>query len=68
MELEAGSVAPAARRRNVRAYPTVPRGRPEFPGCQSFTLKCDEVGPYEGRFEFRDAAPETQGQFFLAGS
>ena len=59
MELEAGSVAPAARRRNVRAYPTVPRGRPEFPGCQSFTLKCDEVGPYEGRFEFRDAAPET---------
>ena len=59
MELEAGSVAPAARRRNVRAYPAVPRGRPEFPGCQSFTLKCDEVGPYEGRFEFRDAAPET---------
>ena len=59
MELEAGTVAPVERRRKAGTYPTTPRGRPEFPGCRSFTLKCDEVGTYEGRFEFWDAATET---------
>ena len=59
MELEAGTVAPVERRRKAGTYPTTPRGRPEFPGCRSFTLKCGEVGTYEGRFEFWDVATET---------
>ena len=59
MEFEPGSVAPAAPRRKPRTYPTTRRGMPEFPGCRSFTLKCGEVGTYEGRFEFWDAATET---------
>ena len=35
------------------------RPAPEFPGCRSMFLRCDEVGTYEGRFEFWDAATET---------
>ena len=59
MEFESGSVAPVAPHRKPRTYPTTRRGRPEFPGCRSFTLTCGEVGTYEGRFEFWDAATET---------
>ena len=43
----------------ARTYPTTPRGRPEFPGCGTITLKCDEIATYEGRFELWDAATET---------
>ena len=43
----------------ARAYPTTRRGRPEFPGCRTVTLKCDEIATYEGRFELWDAATET---------
>ena len=56
MEVEADSTAAAQRRRKGRVYP---RGAPEFPGCRAITLRCDEVGTYEGRFEFWDAATET---------
>ena len=35
------------------------RSAPEFPGCRPMFLGCDEVGTYEGRFEFWDAATET---------
>ena len=43
----------------ARAYPTTRRGRPEFPGCGTITLKCDEIATWEGRFELWDAATET---------
>ena len=35
------------------------RPAPEFPGCRPLFLGRDEVGTYEGRFEFWDAATET---------
>ena len=61
MEFEAGSAAAteAGGRRKAQAYPTSPRGRPEFPGCRAITLTRDELAAYEGRFEFWDAATET---------
>ena len=54
-----GAAPEARRRRRTRKYPTSPRRRPEFPGCRTITLKCDEIATYEGRFEFWDAATET---------
>ena len=61
MEFEARSATAteAGRRSKARAYPTGPRGRPEFPGCRTISIKRDEVATYEGRFEFWDAATET---------
>ena len=35
------------------------RPAPEFPGCRPMFLGRDDVGTYEGRFEFWDAATET---------
>ena len=67
MEFEARS-ATAGRSSKARAYPTSPRGRPEFPGCRAtrgfpgcraIALTRDELATYEGRFEFWDAATET---------
>ena len=58
MEFEARSAA-ADRRSRARKYPTTRRGKPEFPGCGTITLKCDAIATYEGRFEFWDAATET---------
>ena len=46
------SPSAAARRRPARPAP-------EFPGCRPMFLGRDEVGTYEGRFEFWDAATET---------
>ena len=65
MEVEAGPASPAGtagaagRRRRARAWPASRRQGPEFPGCRTITLKCDEVATYEGRFEFWEAATET---------
>ena len=59
MEVEARSEETFGKRRRARAYPTTRRGRPEFPGCGTITLTCEEVATYEGRFEFWDAATET---------
>ena len=55
----AGAAGAAGRRSRARAYPASPHHGPEFPGCRTITLKCDEVATYEGRFEFWDAATET---------
>ena len=58
-EKETGAAAEARRRRRTRKYPASPPRGPEFPGCRTITLKCDEIATYEGRFEFWDAATET---------
>ena len=57
MDVEAG--AAAVGHESVQASPVSPRRAPEFPGCRTMPLKCDEVATYEGRFEFWDAATET---------
>ena len=49
------SPSAAARRQTERPA----RPAPEFPGCRPMFLGRDEVGTYEGRFEFWDAATET---------
>ena len=43
----------------VRPRQTRPRPVPEFPGCRPVVIRCDEIGNYEGRFEFWDADTET---------
>ena len=51
--------AAAVGHESAPASPVSPRRAPEFPGCRTMPLKCDEVATYEGRFEFWDAATET---------
>ena len=57
MDVEAD--AAAVGHESAPASPVSPRRAPEFPGCRTMPLKCDEVATYEGRFEFWDAATET---------
>ena len=46
------SPSATARRRPARPVP-------EFPGCRTITIRRDQIGTHEGRFEFWDAASET---------
>ena len=57
MAVEADDVTAGAapQHRKARKYP---RGKPEFPGCRPVLVTRDEIGTYEGRFEFWDAATE----------
>ena len=57
MKVEADSAAVGLGR--AQAYPVSPRRVPEFPGCRTMSLKCEDVATYEGRFEYWDAATET---------
>lgn len=59
MEVEAHRATAGRGNTRARAYPATRRGRPEFPGCGTITLKCDEIATWEGRFELWDAATET---------
>ena len=51
MQVE-NSPSRAERRRKARPAP-------EFPGCRTITIRRDQIGTHEGRFEFWDAASET---------
>ena len=57
--MEAEATAGAVGHESAPASPVSPRGAPEFPGCRTMPLECDEVATCEGRFEFWDAATET---------
>ena len=59
MDVEARRATAGRGSTRARAYPTTRRGRPEFPGCGTITLKCNEIATWEGRFELWDAATET---------
>ena len=57
MDVEAD--AAAVGHESAPASAESPRRAPEFPGCRTMPLKCDEVATYEGRFEYWEAATET---------
>ena len=57
MTVEADSAAVGLER--AQAYPESPRRVPEFPGCRTMSIKCEDIATYEGRFEYWDAATET---------
>ena len=57
MEVEADAAAVVHERE--QASPVSPRRVPEFPGCRTIPLKCEEVATWEGRFEYWDASTET---------
>ena len=57
MTVEADSAAVGLER--AQAYPVSPRRVPEFPGCRTMSIKCEDIATYEGRFEYWDAATET---------
>lgn len=58
MEVEAKTGA-ATGRHPVREKPAKRYPAPEFPGCRPITIRRDELGSREWRFEFWDADTET---------